>query len=528
MTTVPANPRDGTPETLDDADDLGARGGRRAALPRALPVDEIIERTGALRSGPLPVAPFRSLRTDDRARTGDLFVAIRGTAYDAHRAIPRLPGSGILGVIAESAAPPEYPLPWFRVDDSRRALARLEQARWGDPAARLRVFGVTGTNGKSTTVRLLAAVLAAAGEECGWITTVSRSIAGREEPGGMTTPGAGELAEALARQAGRGGSAFSLEVSSHALDQHRVEGIPFAGGAIVNLSRDHLDYHGDLRSYRDAKLRLAAHLSPGAPFVIPATSEFRGELPAPWREGLRGPLLRHALAPSQLEGDAGGTVREASLDATGIVAELEILGERLRVRSTLRGRHNLENILVAATLARAAGIPAAAVAEGIARSPTVRGRLEEVPGARGRVFIDYAHTPDALAAVLGALREWGPRRLLVVFGCGGDRDRGKRPLMGAIAERHADRVYVTSDNPRSEEPGSIIAEVLAGIAEPERVVVEPDRRAAIEKAVMELEEGELLVVAGKGHETEQVVAGARFPFDDRAVVAELLASRAGR
>jgi len=513
---------------LDDAEDLGIRGGRRAALPRPLAVDEILARTGAARSGPLPVAPFRSLRTDDRARTGDLFVAVRGTVYDAHRSIPRLPGSGVLGVVAETAPPAGFPLPWFRVDDSRRALARLEHGRWGDPGARLRVLGVTGTNGKSTTVRLLAEVLAAAGEECGWITTVSRSIAGKEEPSSMTTPGPGELAEALARQAGQGGSAFSLEVSSHALDQHRVEGIPFAGGAIINLSRDHLDYHGDLVAYRDAKLRLAAHLVSGAPFVIPASPEFQGDLPAGWREGLRGPLLGHSLDPARLGLEPGGTVREATLDAAGIAAELEILGERLQVRSPLRGRHNLENILVAATLARAAGIPAAAVAAGIARAPAVRGRLEEVPGARGRIFIDYAHTPDALDAVLGALREWRPRRLLVVFGCGGDRDRGKRPLMGAVAERHADRVFVTSDNPRSEEPGAIIAEVLAGTTDPARIVVEPDRRSAIARAVAELREDELLVIAGKGHETEQVVAGARLPFDDRSVVAELLALGTGR
>ncbi len=497
------------------------RSGRPEALPRPLDGVEIVARTGARQHGPSPVAAFRTLRTDDRANRGDLFVAIRGVHYDSHRSISELPRSGVLGVVAESAPPAGYPLPWFEVDDTRRALGRLEHARWGDPAQRLRVFGITGTNGKSSTVRILASIFEAAESSCGFMTTVSRSLAGTEEPSAMTTPGASDLAEMLARCVAYGSRSVVLEVSSHALDQHRVEGIPFAGAAITQLSRDHLDYHGDLRAYRDAKLRITEHLADGAPIVLPTDETFRSDLP-----DLPGVLLRHSMNAELLAGERGGTVRGSELDGEGISAELELLGERLLIRSTLRGRHNLENILTASTLARAVGISMEVIASGIERTPAVPGRLEEVKGkvGRGRVFIDYAHTPDALSAVLESLRAWRPRRLLVVFGCGGDRDRGKRPEMGAAAERLADRVFVTSDNPRGEDPGAIIDDVLRGIEDRGRVVVEPDRRSAIAAAVADLGGEDLLVVAGKGHEREQWIGGTNIPFDDRQVVAELLAA----
>ncbi len=488
--------------------------------PRHLISGEIAGRIEAKVFGPPSPQHFDSLRLDDRQPTGDLFVAIRGTRYDSHRSIPNLLGSGIRGVVAETPPPPEFPLPWFQVDDTRRAHALLEQARWGDPALQLTNFGITGTNGKSSTVRILASILEAAGHKTSWMTTVEQSLAGTSVVSKMTTPDPPELAAAMSRAIAGGTHSLALEVSSHAIVQGRISGIPLAGAAIVNLSRDHLDYHGTREAYREAKLKIVEGLKEEAPVLLPATAEFRGPLPHH-----RGRVLRHSLVPEALNGEPGGTVRSARFDVEGIEAVLEVLGETIEVRSSLRGRHNLENLLVASTLARAVGIPSADIAQGIEAAPAVRGRLESVPGTEGRVLVDYAHTPDALSSVLEAMREVTSGRLLVVFGCGGDRDRGKRPEMGAAAAQFCDRLYVTSDNPRSEDPAAIIDEVRGGIPQESSTVLEIDRRRAIETALSELGADDVLVIAGKGHETDQLIGSTLYPFDDRQVVLDWLKER---
>ncbi|MCI0651001.1 MAG: UDP-N-acetylmuramoyl-L-alanyl-D-glutamate--2,6-diaminopimelate ligase [Planctomycetes bacterium] len=464
--------------------------------------------------GTAPLLPYSRVTADDRELSGDLFVAIRGARFDGHAALPRLPGSAIRGVIGEAAPLADYPLPYYRVSDSRRALALLAQGFAGDPARALRIAGVTGTNGKSTTVRLLAAILEAAGRRTGWMSTVTCRLGGDESTQNLTTLEPRELAAGMRKLLRAGGQDLVLEVSSHALVQERVAGIEFAGAVLTNLSRDHLDYHGTMEEYLRAKLRLFARSAPQAPVVFAA----RGPVAASCDEARgRRALSFGASAP------ADAFPVEMAFEATGLRGSISVLGERIAIESPLVGRHNLENILAAALLARALGADPGAIARGIASAPPVRGRLELVPGNRGRIYIDYAHTPDALAAVLAAARELTRGRLRVVFGCGGDRDRGKRPQMAAVAARLADVIYVTSDNPRSEPPGAIIDDILAGFPASTAVVVEENRRAAIARAVRDTAPADVLIVAGKGHEQEQIIGQARRPFDDREAVLSAVA-----
>ncbi|MFQ5654103.1 MAG: UDP-N-acetylmuramoyl-L-alanyl-D-glutamate--2,6-diaminopimelate ligase [Planctomycetota bacterium] len=483
------------------------------ALGPALDHAQVMERTAARFFGEPPGRPYRALRSDDRSRYGDLFVAIRGNVYDSHRSIPLLPGRGIRGVVGEDPPAAGFPLPYYQVSSSRRALGRLAQAFSGDPAAALRVLGVTGTNGKSTTVRLLATILEAAGRFSGWMGTVTCHIAGEEHPSSLTTPGPVELARGMSEHLAAGGTDMVLEVSSHALDQERIAGIPLAGALLTNISRDHHDYHGSPLAYRRAKLRLFEHLTPGGPAALPELdSTALVEL------ALRGSRrITFGLSPG-----ADARPLRYSLSPLGLAGTLEICGARVEVQSSLAGRHNLLNILGATALAAGLGIPATAIAGGIFRTTPVPGRMEEIPGREGRVFVDYAHTPDALRAVLDSVRELTRGRVLVVFGCGGERDRGKRPQMGRVVEERSDRAYVTSDNPRGEDPGRIIDEILQGVDQPSRMVAEPDRRAAIGLALADLGREDTLVVAGRGHETCQQILGRALPFDDRRVVAELM------
>ena len=461
---------------------------------------------------------FTTHSADDRVLDVDLFVAIRGTTYDAHDALDRVVATPIGGVIAETAPPLGSTVPWLQVDDSRRALAILHQMQAGDPGRALDLLGITGTNGKSSTVRILVEILEAAGIPTGWWTTVDRFDGRSVSSSPMTTPGSAALAETLASARDAGARAMVLEVSSHALDQGRIAGLPFRGAALTQISRDHLDYHGDFASYRAAKLRLADARSSGAPWILPATEEF-----FEGAAGLADPVLWHST--ERALDRPGGWVLTRDLTPEGIRATLRLLDDELEITSALRGSHNLENILVAALLARSVGVDPNAIATGIANAQPVAGRLERVPGGPGQVYVDYAHTPDALSAMLGSVRPWVAGRLFVVFGCGGDRDRGKRPQMGAAAARFADHLIVTSDNPRSEDPDRIIADVLAGLPPESSVETESDRRAAIARALEQIDRDDVLVVAGKGHEAEQVIGAEVKPFDDRRVIEALWAER---
>jgi UDP-N-acetylmuramoyl-L-alanyl-D-glutamate--2,6-diaminopimelate ligase len=388
----------------------------------------------------------------------------------------------------------------------------------GRPADRMTVVGVTGTNGKTTTTYLLESVFRAAGTTPGVIGTTGVRIDGRPEPFDRTTPEAPDLHRLLGRMSSEGVGAVAMEVSSHGLDQHRVGGVRFACGVFTNLTQDHLDYHGTLEEYFGAKAKL----------FTPELAE-RGA--ANW-DSPEGRQLMGALIPMTSFGlDEGADLRAAdvSTDAQGLSFRV---GD-VAVRSRLRGRFNVENCLAAFAASHLVGVPSEAIAEGIAALDGVPGRLEPVEeGQEFLVVVDYAHTPDSLDNVLRAARPLASQdggRVIVAFGCGGDRDRGKRPLMGEACTRLADLTIVTSDNPRSEDPLAIIAEIEPGaVRGGGKFVIEPDRRAAIRVAVHEARAGDVVVIAGKGHETGQEFEGGRkVPFDDRTVAAEELRALLG-
>ncbi len=477
--------------------------------------DLLLDRLSPRFSGPRPATGFRGLSSDDRevVPPGEhrLFVAIRGARHDSHRSLGGLATQGFSGAVGEDPPPQSFSLPYYQVTDSRRALSLLWQSAYGRPAQAIRCLGVTGTNGKSTVVRMLAEIASAGGRRSGWIGTVDHCVDGTPEPSTMTTPEPSVLAEHLARFLRAGGQDMMLEVSSHSLDQDRVAGIDFAGAVLTSLSRDHFDYHGNADRYLDAKLRLFEALDRTTPAILPSIGRR-------WAKHPR--LADRELLLFGLEAGPGIVAHPVriEMDAQGIRGEIEVLGSRIRVRSSQLGAHNLSNMLGAALLARTQGHDAEAIGEGLSRAPAVRGRLEAVPGAPCPTFVDYAHTPDAIEAVLRSARELVTGKLWVIFGCGGDRDAGKRPEMGRIAEKYADEVMVTSDNPRSEDPDRIITAVLAGMENPSRARVEQDRIRAIEEALASVAEEDLLIIAGKGHETKQVLADRVIPLDDRQVV----------
>jgi UDP-N-acetylmuramoyl-L-alanyl-D-glutamate--2,6-diaminopimelate ligase len=432
---------------------------------------------------------------------GALFCCLRGARTDGHDHAPAAVAAGAAALLVDHPVP-GVAVPQVVVADTRAAMARVAAAFFGHPSRQLAVVGVTGTNGKTTVTHLLQAALSAAGTPTAVIGTLTQA---------RTTPEAPDLQARLAALVAAGTGAVAMEVSSHALAQGRADGTWFSVAVFTNLSQDHLDYHGTMDEYFEAK---AALFTPerAALAVINADD--------PW-----GRVLGERAA-------AGGlAVRTYSL------AEAEPLdGSTFRwagqvVRLRLPGRHNVANALAAATAARALGAEPAAVAEGLSSLATVPGRFEPVDaGQPFTVAVDYAHTPDALSGVLAAARETaGPDgRVLVVFGCGGERDRAKRPAMGEVAVRQADVAVLTSDNPRSEDPLAIIDEVRAGAEAAAargaggRLVVEPDRRTAIARALGLAREGDAVVVAGKGHERTQVAGGRAVPFDDREVAREEL------
>jgi UDP-N-acetylmuramoyl-L-alanyl-D-glutamate--2,6-diaminopimelate ligase len=438
-----------------------------------------------------------SVAYDSRnVRPGALFCCLRGASFDGHDFAAGAAEAGAVALLCERLV--DVDVVQARVADARRAMAPAAAAVAGHPSRHLPVVGITGTNGKTTVTHLLAAVLRASGRETGVIGTLS---------GPRTTPEAPDLQAALAGYRAAGAEVVALEVSSDALVQHRVDATWFRAVAFTNLSPEHLNTHGDMESYFAAKALLfdAARAAVG---VVNADD--------PW--GRR--LIDAAPLP---------VVAYSLADAVGL--ELGPFGARFRwdgeaVALPVGGAFNASNAVCAATLAREFGVPAAAVARGLSSFEGVPGRFERVDaGQPFTVVVDYAHTPAALEQLLGAARaEAGDGRVIVVFGCGGERDRGKRPLMGAAAARLADLVVLTDDNPRGEDPRAILAEVREGTTGARAVVVEPDRRAAIEWAVAAAGPGDVVVVAGKGHETGQTAGGRTEPFDDRRVARDALAA----
>jgi UDP-N-acetylmuramoyl-L-alanyl-D-glutamate--2,6-diaminopimelate ligase len=393
------------------------------------------------------------------------------------------------------------------------ALSALAAAFYRDPSQSLDVVGVTGTNGKTTTTRMISAILAAGGSPCGIIGTVGAEFGAQNWKLANTTPLPPELHSLLAQMRDAGARAVAMEVSSHALALDRVEDVRFRTAVLTNLTRDHLDFHGSLEAYAAAKRRLF-HMAESA--VLNLDDEHGVQ----WHREIasRIPTLTYAI-----RGGADIVPSGVVMTAEGSTFDLGETGFRVR----LPGRFNVENALAAIGVGRTFGVPDAQISSGLASLERVPGRMEHVRGGDIDVVVDYAHTPDALENALRALRETTGGGLAVVFGCGGDRDRGKRPQMGAAAAQLADRIYVTSDNPRSEDPQAIVEEIVAGVGTHAHVV-ELDRRRAIERAIAEAKPGDVVLIAGKGHESYQIVGEHVLPFDDAAIAREILAERAAR
>jgi UDP-N-acetylmuramoyl-L-alanyl-D-glutamate--2,6-diaminopimelate ligase len=459
-----------------------------------------------------PPVEVTDLAYDDRlAGPGTLFFCVPGFTRDGHDFAPAAVGRGAVALVVER--PLGLGVPEVLVDDVRAAMAPAAARLHGDPTARLRVVGVTGTNGKTTTAYLLRSLLEAGGHRTGLLGTVSSVVGGVEEPTVRTTPEAIDLQRTFAAMLEGGDTHCAMEVSSHALELGRADAVHWAAAVFTNLTQDHLDFHPDMEAYFAAKRRLFERAE--GPRIVNVDDPY-------------GARLARDFPDAVTFGLDGGAVRATNV-AFGPHGSSFVL-DGVAMRAPLPGRFNVANVLAAIAAARALGVRddvIAAALPGAARAP---GRFEPVDeGQDFAVLVDYAHTPDGLENVLRAARGLTDGRVLVAFGAGGDRDRAKRPLMGAVAARLADVVVVTSDNPRSEDPEAIVAEVIAGTREAgggARVEPVVDRRAAIERAVALAEAGDVLVVAGKGHEQGQELAGGRkVPFDDATVAREALRAR---
>ncbi len=447
---------------------------------------------------------------------GALFVALRGARADGHAFVASAFAAGARAAVVDAAYASRDPLPTgatlIVVPDTRRALSRLAAVYYGRPSAALAVIGVTGTNGKTTTVHMLAAILCAGGIPTGCIGTLGAHFGSRHARLANTTPLALELQATLAAMRDDGARAVAMEISSHALATERVADVEVALGVLTNVTRDHLDFHGTPAAYAAAKRSLFER----AREAILGSDDPLGRR---WAAE----LAAAGGSPRTYGCDAGAAIRATEIVARAGGSEFTLDGTRFAL--PIPGRFNVRNALAAVAVAREFGIDDAASAAALRAFESVPGRMEHFARGGIDVFVDYAHTPDALAAVLHAAREATQGRLTVVFGCGGDRDRGKRPEMGRIARELADRVTVTNDNPRSEDPSAIAREIVAGMSAGRPPRIELDRGVAIAQAIREAEPGDLVVVAGKGHETYQIVRDAVTSFDDRAAVRAALAAR---
>ncbi|HEX8075135.1 MAG TPA: UDP-N-acetylmuramoyl-L-alanyl-D-glutamate--2,6-diaminopimelate ligase [Thermoleophilaceae bacterium] len=441
-------------------------------------------------------------------KPGDLFFCVRGFKSDGHDFAPEAVRNGAAALVCER--PLDLGVPDVVVRDSREAMAAVAARFHGDPTRTLRVVGITGTNGKTTTTFLVRAILEAAGESCGLLGTVGQVVGGREEPAERTTPEAVDLQATFRRMLDAGDSACAMEVSSHALQLRRTDGIHFACRVFTNLTQDHLDFHPTMEDYFAAKRRLFD--APGGAAVVNADDEYGRRLAGDLPDAVTFAIDR----------DADFRARDVHFDPSGAEFTCATPDGEARMTTRLPGLFNVSNALAATAAARSLGVPLETIAKALAAADRVPGRFEPVDeGQAFAVLVDYAHTPDSLENVLRAAREITRGRLHVVVGAGGDRDRGKRPKMGEVATALADRVIVTSDNPRSEDPEAILDQILAGAGPgAEREV---DRRAAIARAVGAAGDGDVVVVAGKGHEQGQEFEGGRKePFDDVTVVREAL------
>jgi UDP-N-acetylmuramoyl-L-alanyl-D-glutamate--2,6-diaminopimelate ligase len=452
-------------------------------------------------------------------KPGTLFVAIRGEKTDGNKYMSDAVGRGAVAVISEQENPGGFPadFPWIQVADARKALAISAANFYMRPAEVLKLIGVTGTNGKTTTTYLVDSILRAAGCEVGLLGTIGYRLVREVRPAPNTTPESLDLQKYLAEIVRAGGTHAVLEASSHALALNRLWGCPFAVAIFTNLTRDHLDYHKTFEEYFAAKRRLFEGTGAAAPAtgVINVDDEYGQKL-----SGLASRTLTYGLEPG-----ADVTTRKPAFSPSGIEFVAETPAGKIEIRSKLVGRPNVYNILAAIGAGVALALPLEVIATGIAQLSDVPGRFERIDvGQPFLVVVDYAHTDDALRNLLATAKELNPDgRIITLFGCGGDRDRTKRPLMGEVAGHASDIVVLTSDNPRSEDPLLIINDVIVGVQRTKaKLFVEPDRQKAIEVALNEARAGDIVLLAGKGHETNQVLRDGTIEFDDREVARAVL------
>jgi UDP-N-acetylmuramoyl-L-alanyl-D-glutamate--2,6-diaminopimelate ligase len=471
--------------------------------------------------------PLTGVAYDSRTvQPGTIFVALRGQKADGAVFAGQAAARGAIAIVAETEPTSGMTVPWLKVPDARLALALIADRFFDSPSRRMPVVGVTGTNGKTTTCYLLASVLDAAGLTAGVMGTVSYRVGRDEREASRTTPEAPDVQQLLAQMIARGCRSAVMEVSSHALALRRVDGMRFSAAVFTNLTRDHLDFHADMEQYFAAKRRLFEMLEADATGVVNADDPRAPALLAACRRRLTYGITQTAdVMPGPF-----------ALDIGGLTLDIRTPKGSIAVRSSLVGRPNVYNILAATATAVALDLPLDAVARGVQALPGVPGRFEVVSGAGDdvTVVVDYAHTDDALRNLLETARPLAAQRLVTVFGCGGDRDTTKRPLMGMVAARLSDIVIITSDNPRSEDPGRIVEDICRGITPASHagrqveVKTVVDRAEAIERAVSMAAAGDLVLIAGKGHEKYQQIGDRVLPFDDVAVARDALKRRQAR
>jgi UDP-N-acetylmuramoyl-L-alanyl-D-glutamate--2,6-diaminopimelate ligase len=497
------------------------------AFPSGLTASQGLLGLGTIRQTlrPLQAQRYHDIVVDGLAthsaevRPGNLFFAVPGTRDDGAAFAAHAVARGAIAVVA--GRPLDVPVPVLVVPDVRLAVAEVAALYYRHPSRVLPVVGITGTNGKTTTTHILRACMEEARWKVGLLGTIAYEFDGRRLPASNTTPDATRLQGYLREMADRSLDACVMEVSSHALSQNRVHGVQFRAGVFLNLSQDHLDYHGSMQAYAAAKAKLFAMLPRGASACLnlddPASRSMR-EAAAP---GV-------GLITFGRDRDAMIRAERVQPSVHGTRFDISLPNGRVTVHLPVPGLHNVQNALGAAAAAVALGLSDLTIAQALESTPPVRGRLQRVGPRHGvRVFVDYAHTPDALEKVCATLRHLSDGRLLVVFGCGGDRDKAKRPLMARAVSRYAAIAYMTSDNPRSEDPEKILDEIEAGVGDVACTYYRiADRARAIQQAIEDARSGDTVLIAGKGHETYQLMRDCVVPFDDAQVAAEALARRA--
>jgi UDP-N-acetylmuramoyl-L-alanyl-D-glutamate--2,6-diaminopimelate ligase len=481
-------------------------------------LDELLRGVEGLDSGLQVGAEATSLAYDSRqVQQGSLFFAIQGEKADGHAFIPQALERGAAAIVSERMPPSDLASRWVRVPRIRRALSRAGRLFFGQPDLYLKLVGITGTNGKTTTAFLVDSILRAAGIRAGLLGTIEYRVGDRALPALNTTPESLDLWSYFAQTVNAGGTGVVMEVSSHALAQERVWGFPYSVAVFTNLTRDHLDYHKDFEHYFEAKRRLFEGLG------TPPPSWAVINVDDPWGRKLLDVPCPHRLTYG-MNSNAQVKAKQVDYRHNGLEGVIVTPAGRLHLVSSLMGRANLANILAATAASIAYGIPLEKIEEGIKDLKAVPGRFERIDeGQSFLVIVDYAHTDDALRNVLSTVRELTRGRLIVVFGCGGERDRAKRPLMGEAAGSLSDLAVLTSDNPRSEDPLLIMNDALVGLQKSGKPYwAEVDRETAIRKALEEAREGDVVVLAGKGHEAYQILSDRTIPFDDREVARKVL------